>query len=385
MIRRTIESQLKALEGKYPVLSLTGPRQSGKTTLVKSVFPDYHYTNLESVDIRLFATEDPRGFLQAFGDRLIIDEAQHIPELFSYIQVLVDADPKKRFILTGSQNFLLLERISQSLAGRVALFYLLPFSIEELYEGGLTPVNYTTYLINGGYPPIYDKALDPSVWLQNYITTYIERDVRTLLNVINLTDFQRFVGMCAGRIGQLINFNSIATELSVSYHTVQSWLSILEASFITFRLLPYHSNYNKRLVKSSKLYFNDTGLACALLGIRNEEQLMTHYLKGGLFENMVISELRKYHLNHNTMGHLYFWRDSNGNEVDCITEIGASVRAIEIKAGSTVHPDFFKPLLWFRQLSGISDAYLVYGGDESYHRSGVELLSWKQGYFAVRG
>ena len=365
------------MEGKYPVLSLTGPRQSGKTTLVKSVFPDYHYTNLESVDIRQFAREDPRGFLQAFGDRLIIDEAQHVPELFSYIQVLVDADPKKRFILTGSQNFLLLERISQSLAGRVALFYLLPFSIEELHAGGLTPETYTNYLIKGGYPAIYDKALDPSVWLQNYITTYIERDVRTVLNVVNLTDFQRFVGMCAGRIGQLINFNSIATELSVSYHTVQNWLSILEASFITFRLLPYYSNYNKRLVKSSKLYFNDTGLACALLGIRNVEQLMTHYLKGGLFENMVISELRKFHLNHNTMGRLYFWRDSNGNEVDCITENGASVRAIEIKAGSTVHSDFFKPLEWFRQLSGIDDTYLVYGGDENYRRSGIHVLGWK--------
>jgi hypothetical protein len=372
-----------AVEGKYPVLSITGPRQSGKTTLVRTVFPGYHYTNLESIDTRQFATEDPRGFLQSFGNQLIIDEAQHVPELFSYIQVLVDADPNKRFILTGSQNFLLLERISQSLAGRVALFYLLPFSIQELNEQGLTPETYGTYLLKGSYPAIYDRNLDPSVWLQNYITTYIERDVRTVLNVINLTDFQRFVGMCAGRIGQLINFSSIATELSVSYHTVQSWLSILEAGFLTFRLLPYHSNYNKRLVKSSKLYFNDTGLACAMLGIRNEEQLMTHYLKGGLFENMVISELRKYQLNHDPMGRLYYWRDSNGNEIDCIAESGNSIRSIEIKSGSTVHPDFIKTLEWFRQLSGMKDAFLIYGGAECYHRSGVRVLSWKQGHLAL--
>ncbi|MBE0663011.1 MAG: ATP-binding protein [Bacteroidales bacterium] len=377
MISRSIKKRIQSLEGKYPVISVTGPRQSGKTTLVKAIFKDFHYANLEDISTREYALTDPKGFLKAFGDLLIIDEAQYAPQLFSYIQVLVDEHKEKRFVLTGSQNFLLLEKITQSLAGRVAIFYLLPFSLEELKDTAYYPASYQEYLLTGSYPAIYDRDLPSTEWLRNYITTYVERDVRQVLNVGDLSNFQRFLGICAGRIGQLVNFSSVATDLSVSYHTVQRWLSILETSFITYRLYPYHKNFNKRLIKSPKLYFNDTGLACALLGIDNKETLATHHLKGALFENMVLSELRKSRMNHSHSNDLYFWRDNTGIEIDCIFENPFEPYAIEIKSGETVHAGFFKNLNWWKENANSHKGYLIYGGDESYPRSDHRVLGWK--------
>jgi hypothetical protein len=377
MIHRHIESKIKSLIGKYPVISITGPRQSGKTTLVKSTFPEFHYVNCENLDIREFARSDPRGFINAFGHKLIIDEAQQIPDIFSYIQVDVDENKNKQYILTGSQNFLLLETISQSLAGRVALFYLLPFSFYELRKTRYDLDDYQSLMIRGGYPVICDKGLDPSEWLQNYLTTYIERDVRQVMNVGSLTNFQRFVGLCAGRIGQLINFSSIANDLSVSYHTIQSWLSILEASFITYRLSPYYRNYNKRLVKSPKLYFYDTGLACAILGIRDTTQLQMHYLKGELFENFILSEFLKYKHNNKVQINLFYWRDNSGKEIDCIMEDGPDIRAIEIKSAMTIHQDFFHTLHYWEKLSECRNLHLIFGGSDHYHRTNVQVLGWR--------
>lgn len=377
MIYRKIEHRIKLLGEKYQVITVTGPRQSGKTTLVKNVFTDYKYVNFEDIASREFAINDPKGFLLAYGDHLIIDEAQHVPDIFSYIQVTVDADKNKRFVLTGSQNFLLLEKITQSLAGRVAIFYLLPFSMEELQGTKHQPDNWQKYIFNGGYPPIYDRNLDPSEWLRNYITTYVERDVRQLLNVGDLTNFQRFIRICAGRIGQITNFSAMANELAVSYHTVQRWLSILETSFITFRIYPYFKNFNKRLIKSPKIYFNDTGLVCALLGIDKPEQINTHYFKGELFENMILCELRKYQFNHTNRRDMYFWRDNSGKEIDCIIEESQNPNAIEIKSAATVHPDFYKNLKWWQSISESAYLTLIYGGNESYTRSGVMTLGWK--------
>jgi predicted AAA+ superfamily ATPase len=377
MIIRKIENRIKLLEDKYPVITVTGPRQSGKTTLVKNAFNDYNYVNFEDISNREFAINDPKGFLQAYGDRLIIDEAQHVPDIFSYIQVTVDADKNKRFVLTGSQNFLLLEKITQSLAGRVAIFYLLPFSNEELDETKYQTDSWQKYIFTGGYPAIYDRKLDPSEWLRNYITTYVERDLRQLLNVGDLTNFQRFISICAGRIGQITNFSSMANELSVSYHTVQNWLSILETSFITYRIYPYFKNFNKRLIKSPKIYFNDTGLVCALLGIENHDQINTHYLKGALFENMILTEIRKFMFSHTNRRDLYFWRDNSGKEIDCIIEQSQNPKAIEIKSSLTTHQDFYKNLIWWKAISDSEDLSLIYGGDHSYSRSGIRTLGWK--------
>ncbi len=365
--------------GKYPVLSITGPRQSGKTTLVKQLFPEFSYANFEDIELRQFASSDPKSFLESKGKHLIIDEAQYIPEIFSYIQVYVDKDPERQYIITGSQNFLLMEKITQSLAGRVAVFYLLPFSMKELENTAFEKESWQEYIFTGGYPRIYDRQLNPTEWLLNYITTYVERDVRQLINIGDLNSFQKFIALCAGRIGQLINFTSVANELSVSYHTVQKWLSILETGFLTYRLYPHHKNYNKRLVKTPKLYFYDTGLVSALLGIKNIEQLQTHFLKGELFENLIITELIKQNFNTGETSDFYFWRDNKGAEIDCVHEHGMDIKAIEIKSGITIHPDFFKNLQYYQKVSGIDSEklILIYGGGESHQRSAARVLSWK--------
>ena len=379
MIKRQLEKKVMSLIGKYPVLTITGPRQSGKTTLVKQLFPEYTYVNFEDIEQRGFALDDPKGFLDSKGKYIVIDEAQYVPEIFSYIQVYVDNDPERQYILTGSQNFLLMEKITQSLAGRVAVLNLLPFSIKELKKTEFQKSNWQEYLFIGGYPRIYDKQMNPTEWLLNYITTYVERDVRQLLNIGDLNSFQKFIALCAGRIGQLINFTSVANELSISYHTVQKWLSILETGFITYRLYPHHKNYNKRLVKTPKLYFYDTGLATALLGIRNTEQLQTHFLKGELFENMVITELIKHRANEGMASNYYFWRNNKGIEIDCLNADYNNMFAIEIKSGTVIHPDFFKNLLYYQNLSNLDSEQLIliYGGDESYQRSIAKVLSWK--------
>ena len=378
MILREITQKIKQLAGKFPVIAVIGPRQSGKTTLVKSTFPQMDYTNLEEPDTRLFAQQDPRSFLSSKPNGLIIDEVQRVPELFSYVQTISDSSKKSgQFILTGSQNFLLQEKITQTLAGRVAVLTLLPFSLNELGPD-VSKENFTSYMQKGFYPPIYDRQIEPADWLPNYIHTYIERDVRQIKNIPDLNTFTLFVKLCAGRIGQLLNLSSLANETGVSVNTVKSWLSILEASFIIFRLMPHHQNYNKRLVKMPKLYFHDTGLACSLLGIATAKQLSSHYQVGSLFENMIISELLKYQFNHGRDNNLFFWRDKSGREIDCLLDNGLNKICVEIKSGKTITAEFLKGLTLYQQLAAPEKvkSFLIYGGDQKQGRNNITLLPW---------
>ena len=378
LITRKLEKIIQAASQKYPVISITGPRQSGKTTLVRKVFKNYTYINFEDPELRQFASTDPKGFMLQYKGQVIIDEAQYVPEIFSYIQIAVDNNPQKgQYILTGSQNFLLLEYISQSLAGRVAVFNLLPFSIEELKNTKYFKDNYEDYLYSGFYPRIYNDELEAGEWLKNYIQTYVERDVRKMINVGDLVKFQQFLKLCAGRTGQLVNFSEIGSELGLSYHTVQTWLSVLEASFIIFRLQPYYKNFNKRIIKSPKLFFHDTGLAAYLLGIKKPEDVLFHFAKGALFENLIVTELLKHKVNKGLSPELWFWRDSAGNEVDCILEDGQQIKAIEIKSGKTIAVDFFKGLDYLHNLSSDTQSFIIYGGTQIQSRSSSKILSWK--------
>lgn len=378
MIQRKLTEQIKNYLQKFPVLAITGPRQSGKTTLVRNLFPDYTYVNLEEIDKRQFAIEDPRGFLSQFNGKLIVDEAQFAPELFSYIQVQSDSSGKMgEFILTGSQNFLLMERVTQSLAGRVAIFNLLPFSYEELIASNYDEANYQNYILKGFYPAIFDRKLEPQEWYPNYISTYIERDVRHTLNVGNLLQFRQFMQICAGSVGQLINLSAMGNSIGVSNNTIKNWLSVLEASFVVFRLQPYPSNTKKRIIKSPKLYFYDTGVACELLGIQSVNQLDTHFAKGALFENFIIVELLKNSLNRKANHKHYFWRDSNANEIDCIVDQGNRLIPLEIKSAQTINSSFFKGLDHFDSIFQTKNKTLVYGGVENQKRSSYNILSWK--------
>jgi len=378
MIRRKLEKVLKKTIGKNQVLSVMGPRQSGKTTLVKMAFPDYSYVNLEDPSLRIFASDDPVSFIKNFGKKIILDEAQYVPSLFSYIQLSVDQDRQQRFILTGSQNLHLHGKISQSLAGRVAMFSLLPFSVEEMKGSAFEQKDYESCLSKGFYPRIYDRNLDAMKWLNDYVLNYIERDVRQLQNIGDLNKFGQFLKLCAGSTGQLVNFSSFGNEMGISYHTAQSWLSVLEASFIVFRMYPYHNNFKKRMIKAPKLYFCDTGLASALLGIRSAADLQLHFARGSLFENMVIVDIIKNKLNRGMKPDIYFWRDSAGNEVDLILDTPGGPVAVEIKSGRTIDQGFFKNLnYWQSLISGTeSKEILVYGGDLSQTRSNAKVISW---------
>jgi len=381
MVERQIKNSLKHYLEKFPVVLLTGPRQSGKSTLLKHSFPDYDYVSLEEPDIRLLAETDPRGFLANYPRETIIDEAQYVPQLFSYIQSITDKENSVgRFILSGSQNFLLMQSITQSLAGRAAILKLLPFSYSELNNASLAPETINKSLFTGGYPRIYDKQILPNEFYPNYIQTYVERDVRLLRNITDISLFIRFVKLCAGRIGQILNIASLANECGINVITANAWLSVLETSYIAFQLKPYHNNYNKRLVKSPKLYFYDTGLACSLLGIENENQLQTHYFRGELFENWIISECLKNSYAVGKEPSIYFWRDSNGVEIDLLIEKGGELSAIEIKSGSTMNTDFFKNLLLWQKFSAMPNDNLtvVYGGEQSYQTKNGKFLSWKE-------
>jgi uncharacterized protein len=381
MIARKMHEKIVELAGKYPVVSVIGPRQSGKTTLVKAAFPEKSYVSLEDPDTREFAQSDPRGFLSVHPDGAILDEVQRAPYLFSYIQTIVDQEQRSgSYILTGSNNYLLQENLSQTLAGRVAILKLLPLSMEELTGAGYQAVNYEEYLFKGMYPRIYDRLLDPEIWYASYIQTYIERDVRLIKNITDLGAFQRFVKLCAGRIGQLLNLSSLGSDCGISHNTAKSWLSILESSFIIYLLQPHFENFNKRLVKQPKLYFYDPGLAASLLGIESEDQLITHYLKGGLFEALILSELAKYRFNRSFEPHLYFWRDNKGSEVDCIIEHKNSLIPVEIKAGKTVNADFLKMLNYWSALAAekAGPSFLIYGGNESQKRSQASVIGWHE-------
>ncbi|MDD3011872.1 MAG: ATP-binding protein [Bacteroidales bacterium] len=367
MIPRKAEKELKSLSKQYKAIAVTGPRQSGKTTLVRKVFSDKQYVNLENPDIRRFAVDDPRGFLSTYSDGAILDEVQRTPELFSYLQQILDEkDQNGQFILTGSNNFLLQENISQSLAGRVGYLFLLPLSIEEISpETGQT----NQLMLKGGYPELYQKEIEIDKYYANYIRTYIERDVRLLKNINDLYVFERFLRLCAGRTGQLLNMSSLASDTGIDVKTVASWIGVLEASFIVFRLQPYHKNYNKRIVKMPKLYFYDTGLAAALMGIDSVTQLDIHPFRGVLFENLVILEFLKRIYNNGKPNNLFFWRDNTGNEIDLLIKSGERRIPVEIKSGQTITEDFFKGIKYWNKLTQTEGGYLVYGGDMIQNRS----------------
>lgn len=375
LITRTAEKELRTLAGQFKTVAVVGPRQSGKTTLVRMAFPDKAYVSLENPDTRRFAIEDPRGFIAGYPDGAILDEIQRTPDIFSYLQQVLDENKGNgRFIITGSNNFLLQENISQSLAGRVGYLYLLPLSINELPKHKLS-VNEQIH--KGFYPAIYEQEGQTEVgkYYLNYIRTYIERDVRLIRNVTDLYTFEHFLRLCAGRTGQLLNMNSLAVETGVDNKTIGAWLSVLEASFVVFRLQPYHKNYNKRIVKMPKLYFYDTGVASALLGIENPDQLALHPFRGGLFENMIIVDFLKSRYNKGKPNNLYFWRDSLGTEIDLLVEKANSLLPIEIKSGQTITDDYFKSMSAWLRISGMEKGWVIYAGDEKQVRSnGITVL-----------
>lgn len=381
MIDRQATAVLLKLAIGYPILAITGPRQAGKTTLAQATFPDKRYVSLEDPDERAFADEDPRGYLARFPEGAILDEAQRCPALFSYLQTRVDAEKRMgQFVLTGSQQFGLLSNITQTLAGRVGMVQLLPFSLEELQQGQVPIEGLTDLMWRGMYPPIHDRKLAPEHWFANYVMTYIERDVRQLIEVQNLSLFQRFIKMCAARCGQLLNMSSLASDCGVSQGTVRAWISVLEAGYVVFLLQPHHQNFGKRLVKTPKLYFVDTGLAAFLLGIRDPEHLSTHSARGALFENFVISELLKRRCNQGLPSNLYFWRNNTGDEVDLLIEQGESLLPVEIKSSQTFNTDFLAGLHKWTRLAGAValPPVLVYGGDETMTRQGVTVQSWQR-------
>ncbi len=378
MIQRDIQDKILLLAEKFPVISVTGPRQSGKTTLLKELFPNYRYESLEEPDTRLFAASDPRNFLGQ-ENKMIIDEIQRVPELFSYLQTITDnTNVNGQFIISGSQSFLLNQHISQSLAGRVAILNLMPLSLNEITNHGIIEKKYEKLIFQGFYPRLYDKNIDPVDFYPNYIQTYLERDVRLLQNIHDLTVFIRFLKLCAGRTGQLLNLTSLANDCGISVNTAKSWISVLEASYIVFLLHPHFKNFNKRLVKMPKLYFIDTGLASSLLEIHSETQLSTHYLRGNLFENFIISEFNKTRYNKGLRNNCFFWRDNKGTEIDCIVEDGNKLTPIEIKSGNTFNTDFFKNLNYWNKLSGnpIENSYVIYGGENTRETKDGNLLSW---------
>ena len=380
MIYRKLTATLQRLAKTFSVISITGPRQSGKTTLAKAVFADKPYITLEDPAERAFAFEDAKGFLHRFRDGAIFDEAQRWPDLFSYLQGMVDEDPiPGKFILTGSQQFGLLAGVSQSLAGRVGMTALLPLSISELPAASQSSLSLDTLIIKGSYPALHVRDISPADWFASYIATYIERDIRQVLRVHDLSVFQRFVRLCAGRNGQLLNLNALAGETGVSQKTARSWLSVLESSYIVHLLPPYFRNFGKRLVKTPKLYFLDQGLACWLLGIRSHEHLALHPMRGAIFESFIISEFLKSRYNRGLPPDLYFWRDNNGLEADIVFERGTKLQPVEIKSGQTITGDSIRAGLKAARFAGEEalQPWLIYGGDDSYERNGVTIMSWR--------
>ena len=376
----------------YPVVTVLGPRQSGKTTLCRMAFPDKPYVNLEQPDVRDFAQQDPKAFLAQYPDGAVLDEIQNVPTLLSWLQVLTDADPRKgRFVLTGSHQLQVNAQITQSLAGRTAVLELLPLSLSELAAVGddstVGPDDVNQMMLQGGYPRIHAQDLPPEVMLSDYFATYVERDVRQLINLRHLREFGQCVRLLAGRTGQLLNQTSLGNEVGVSSNTITQWLSLLEASFLVFSLAPWSVNIGKRLVKSPKVYFYDVGLACWLLGIKTVEQLQHHPLRGALFENLVVLEVMKSLRNQGLRDPLYFFRDSNGLEVDLLLEHADGVQLIEIKASQTVAAPLFKNLRTVSALLGerVKSQHLVYGGDLRQARTDVDVLPYGQAGSLVQG
>ena len=393
MKNRTLASYLKRDAGYYPVVSLTGPRQSGKTTLAKAAFPHLPYVSLEDPEHREFAVKDPRGFLQRYQDGAVMDEAQRVPSLFSYLQGEVDRDPRPgRFILTGSHNFLLMKEISQTLAGRSAILHLLPFNRSELeeqpspdprsprdlFDHPMSRFTSWELIYSGLYPRIHDRHIPPQVWLSDYIQTYLERDVRHMVQVGDLDTFARFLKLCAGRSSQQLNYSNLAMDAGIAVDTARRWISILQASFIIFLLPPHHRNFNKRVVKTPKLYFYDTGLACRLLGFTSPNEVEQSPFRGPLFENYVVAELAKTYHHHRQTPPMFFWRDQQGHEMDVVIEDHTSLFAIEIKSSQTTSADHFASFIWWRKISGAPNHtnLLVYGGTDRGEREGIFVRPW---------
>ena len=378
MINRNIEKVLFLLLQKYPAVNITGPRQSGKTTLVKNLNEKYNYFSLENPDIRLFAESDPRGFLHSAGKKFILDEVQYVPELFSYLQEILDNSRENgKVILLGSQSFLMNRHISQSLAGRVASLKLLPLSYSELKTAKHGSQNIDNILFNGGYPRLYNENIAPIDFFPHYIETYLQRDIRLLRNIENLTAFVRFIKLCAGRVGNILDLSSLANDANISVNTVKSWLSLLEANYILYFVQPYSGNVNRRMIKSPKLYFYDTGLVCSLLNIEQEKQLSTFYLRGNLFENFVFSELLKMRFNTGLPANYYFLRDSKGVEVDCVQELPEGVRFIECKTSATLSTDHIKNILLLKKLFSNTEDYVIYTGTEETCYHNVKFINWQ--------
>ena len=383
MYSRHLKTSIERQAAHFPVIAVTGPRQSGKTTLVRAVFADKPYVSLEDPVERAFAQEDPRGFLARFTHGAIFDEAQRWPDLFSFLQGVVDADRRPgRFVLTGSQQFGLLSGISQSLAGRVGLNTLLPFAWGEIPAPQTAAMTLNDAMLRGGYPQLHISAVPTRDWMASYVATYLERDVRQVLNVQDLSAFSRFLRLCAGRTGQLLKLSSLADETGVSQSTARAWLSVLEASYVVHLLPPYHRNFGKRLVKMPKLYFLDTGLAAWLLGIHTAEQLATHPVRGALFENWVVAEALKSRYNAGRPSDLYFWRDNNGAEADLMFETPQGLQTVEIKSGQTVTSDSIRAGLKSKRMVKAPETaaltpWLVHGGVDAYERGGVRVMGWR--------
>lgn len=369
------------MSNTFRSVAVVGPRQSGKTTLCRMVFPDKDYISLENPDTLEFATTDPRGFLSQYKKGAILDEVQRATHLFSYLQQVLDETKKKGlFILTGSNNFLLQSNITQTLSGRIAYQQLLPLSLQELRADKKLKPDYAWHVLAGGYPEIIKKRINPSVWYSDYLHTYVERDVRQLKNITNLAQFTKLLRLCAGRAGQILNMTSLSNDCGIDQKTVAAWLSVLQSSYIIYLLKPYHGNFNKRIIKSPKLYFYDTGIACSLLGITKAQEITHHAAKGALFENMVVSELLKERLNAGEADNLYYWRDKTGNEVDIIADKAGKLTAMEIKAGETISSDYFKGIEYFSSLTPSKIQKLViYGGALEQERSnGTHVKSWRR-------
>ncbi len=377
MIKRKINEEVLELKKEFPIVTILGPRQSGKTTLAKNLFKNFKYVSLEDPDIRELITEDPRGFLQEYKENVIIDEVQRAPSFFSYLQTHVDKYKKNgSFILTGSHNYLLMENISQSLAGRTGIVTLLPFSLEEIAKNKDFDLN--DYIFTGFYPRIYDQNIRPNSFYKSYLNTYLERDIRLIKNISDYSGFSKFLKLIAGRCGQILNIKTIAEDSGLAYKTVENWISVLESSYIIFKLSPYFKNINKRVIKSSKIYFYDTGLLSYLLGIRKKEEITNHYLKGNIFENFIISDIVKFDYNRGNLANFYYYTDSNKKEIDLIIEKNNQLKIIEIKAGATIRGEMFKNLFaWQDMEKKDSQLYLINSGDINISKKGVKVLSWQ--------
>jgi predicted AAA+ superfamily ATPase len=379
MIARLLVPALLELQQYYPITYLGGPRQSGKTTLLRQLFPQLPYASLEDPDTRQLAEQDPRRFLNAFPAGSVLDEAQQVPHLFSYLQGRVDENRQLRYVLSGSQNFLLMEKITQSLAGRVGILNLLPLSLAEINTTEFAPASLEEFAWRGGYPALFDRRTPPDIFFNNYIQTYLERDVRSLKNVGDLSLFNRFLRLCAGRAGQPLNLSALATDTGVAVNTAKAWLSILEASYLIFYLSPYFKNFNKRIIKSPKFYFFDTGLLCHLLGIASPAQLETHHYLGNIVENAIIAELYKKRTNAGKRPVFWYWQDQHGHEVDLLIEENGRLQAVEIKSSQTFNPRLMSGLANWQALTGnpAENHVLIYAGEQAMERESGTLMPWR--------